>query len=84
MAKSSKFFSHLLILIGLSCFVNTGVSMLRYRKFISQDESVESYSVPLDVKVEVLAGLLLAVVGTIIAFTSDLDNIDLLHYFQNK
>ena len=81
MAKSSKFFSRLLILIGLSCLANCGISMLQFRRFITKDESVETYSVPLDVKVEVLVGLLLAVLGTIIAFTSDLDNIDLLHYF---
>lgn len=51
---------------------------------MAQEELVESYSVPLDVKVEVLAGLLLCVIGTIIIFTTGLDNIDLLHYFQNK
>jgi len=51
------------------------------RRFITQDESVDTYIVPLDVKVEVLAGLLLCVIGTILAFTCQLDNIDLLHYF---
>lgn len=51
---------------------------------MAQDELVETYNVPLDVKVEVLAGLLLCTLGTILCFTIGLDNIDMLHYFQNK
>lgn len=57
---------------------------MKVRRFVTQDELVETYSVPLDIKVEVLAGLFLCVVGTILCFTIGLDNIDMLHYFQNK
>ena len=51
---------------------------------MTQDETVDTYNVPLDVKVEVVAGLLMCVLGAIASGTSQLENIDLLHYYQNK
>ena len=54
------------------------------RKHIALDDQVESYQVPLDVKVEVLAGLLLTIIGTIAIYTTELVNTDGLAYFQCK
>ena len=54
------------------------------RRFVTQEASIETYSVPLDVKVEVMFGLLLCVLGSIIANTHGLQNIDYLWYWQSK
>ena len=54
------------------------------RRHILQDESVETYSVPLDVQVEVLAGLALCVLGAMAIFTSDLMIISGLFYYDKK
>ena len=55
------------------------------RRFAQQEGSIDTYTVPLDVKVEVIFGLLLCVFGTISIYTFDcLENIDLLYYYQNK
>ena len=42
------------------------------RRFVSEEASIETYTVPLDVKVEVMFGLLLCVLGSIIANTHGL------------
>lgn len=42
------------------------------RRFVSEEASIETYTVPLDVKVEVMFGLLLSVLGSIIANTHGL------------
>ena len=99
MAKASILIGRALILIGLTCFFNTSYSMIRckyigvfrwflmpiVRRFAQQEGFIDEYTVPLDVKVEVIIGLLLCVFGTISIYTFDcLENIDLLYYYQNK
>ena len=65
----------MLLLLWLNCIV---------RRHVLQDEAIESYSVPLDVKVEVIAGLALCVLGCIAIFTSDLMIISGLYYYDKK
>ena len=45
------------------------------------NDEIETYEVPLDVKVEVLMGLLMTIIGTIAVYTTDLVNTDGLAYF---
>lgn len=51
------------------------------RRFVTNESSVETYEVPLDVKVEVALGLLLCAMGTIAIYTTNLGSIDLMNYF---
>ena len=98
MAKSFDLVGKLLVLVGISCFVNTGVSMYRckcrthhhrsdlatVRKYALQEQEMESFKVPLDVKVEVLIGLALCVIGLLSVFTTNLVIISGLHYYDCK
>jgi len=51
------------------------------RRFVTQEGTLETYQIPLDVKVEVILGLVLCVLGSIIANTHGLSNIDHLHFW---
>merc|ERR1711957_210249 len=84
MSKTMILLGKLTLLVGLSCFANSGMSMLRFRRHALQDESIEEYHVPLDVKIEVIAGLLLCVLGALAIFTSDLMIISGLFYYDKK
>ena len=106
MAKSSSVLGKILFLVGISCFINTGMSMLRCkyastslrklppqtlltsamscldRRHVVQEGLQEGFIVPLDIKVEVLIGLMLCVVGTIAVMTCEMHSIDALIYYQ--
>ena len=75
---SAKVIARLPILIGLICFLNAGFSMLQYRRFVSRGEGEAFITLPDDVKLEAATGLALCIIGTIIMFTSDMKNIDML------
>ena len=51
------------------------------RRYVTNEASIETYEVPVDVKVEVLIGLVLSVIGTLAVWTSEVGNIDLLNFF---
>eukprot|EP00353_Schmidingerella_taraikaensis_P012537 CAMPEP_0185581250 /NCGR_PEP_ID=MMETSP0434-20130131/18197_1 /TAXON_ID=626734 ORGANISM="Favella taraikaensis, Strain Fe Narragansett Bay" /NCGR_SAMPLE_ID=MMETSP0434 /ASSEMBLY_ACC=CAM_ASM_000379 /LENGTH=90 /DNA_ID=CAMNT_0028199739 /DNA_START=21 /DNA_END=293 /DNA_ORIENTATION=+ len=84
MASSMSLLGKILLLVGLSCFANSGMSMLRFRKYALQEESVESFEVPLDVKVEALGGLMLCIVGSILMYSFDLLIISGAYFYENK
>lgn len=51
---------------------------------MSADDSIESFTVPMDVKVEVFVGLLLCVLGLTAIYTTDLLIIQGLHLYDCK
>ena len=54
------------------------------RRYSLQEEGNETFQVPLDVKVEVLAGLALCILGTMAIFTTNLLIISGLYFYENK
>ena len=54
------------------------------RKYVSQEVELETFTVPLDVQVEVLVGLALCIVGLLGIYTTNLLNIGGLHYYDCK
>ena len=51
---------------------------------MKDETQLETVEVPLDVQVEGIISLVLSVLGSIIANTHGLQNIDYLYYWQNK
>ena len=54
------------------------------RRYQLQEEGVQDFQVPLDVKVEVLGGLLLCILGAMAMFTTNLLIISGLYFYENK
>ena len=81
---AAKLLARLPILIGLVCFLNAGFSMLQYRRYVSRGEGEAFITLPDDVKLEAAVGLALCIIGTVIMFTSNMKNIDMLQSYQNR
>ena len=48
---------------------------------MSQGEGEVSYEIPMDIKVEAAVGLALCIIGSVMAFTSQMKNIDIIQTF---
>jgi hypothetical protein len=65
---------------GLLMFLNSGLSMLQYRRSLTE----KAISVPLDVLTEVIIALLLLSASTIWIFTQDLRSISIVNFNAHK
>ena len=51
------------------------------RRFMSRGEGDVSYEIPMDIKTEAAVGLALCIIGSVMTFTSQMKNIDMLQSY---
>ena len=66
-----------MILMAFMVLVNASFSMIQYRKYVQFYQLDQDLVMPIDVKVEIIAGLVLGIVGSIWKFTANLKLIKL-------
>mmetsp|Transcript_7726 Transcript_7726/g.10090 ORF Transcript_7726/g.10090 Transcript_7726/m.10090 type:complete len:87 (+) Transcript_7726:16-276(+) len=76
-----------LAMISFVLLFNAGVSMMHYRRYAItnlMEDHDSAVKPPLDVKIETIIGTVLGLLASVLMFSSQLNNISMIHSYQNK